>query len=350
MKLIENNEFHKFVPTDDDSGILWICFSGRGYKPGKFTFFKTLSALKGDKLFFNCADNSWYLNDIEKINAAIKEATGKKQYKKTIFLGSSMGGYAAILFAKIHNGSQVLAFSPSLYLGSRFSWSGNLDIQLKYNDLTETLKNSAGPKPMIFLSVYDPFDMSFFRQFTAYEEFLEIYFLKCDHDTAMLLKKSGHLRKVLTAVQEDKDFSIDQDITASISDIETGANLYELLAPVYDGGNGGNIDNMQNMPEPFREQFFIKLLNECKMYKDNSRAIRISELALSHGAYPRAIKFFTEKNLLAKNYSEAGRYMPRYQYLYGNTKAGLRNLFKLNLAERRYFSAAACLCKLLVVA
>ena len=48
----------------DGSDTVWFVFSARSVPAGKFSMSGIMRELPGDKVFFNCLDNSWFL-DVE---------------------------------------------------------------------------------------------------------------------------------------------------------------------------------------------------------------------------------------------------------------------------------------------
>ncbi len=116
-----------------------------------------------DILYMRDVEKKWYLNSLTKIGSSffdtinfLKSQTSK--YKRTIYIGSSMGGYASILFASILAGDVVIAKMPQTdlsYIMHDNSAAGNKarhllkqvkDYHLKtwklYNNLNYIINNS----------------------------------------------------------------------------------------------------------------------------------------------------------------------------------------------------------------
>ena len=109
------------------SKILIISFGGMGRHNGeyKFDFVTHLTNHNSncDLIFYKDPIASWYHKGIDGITTNIdetKDYINKKitsgNYEKTIFIGSSAGGYAAILFGSLCNVSNVIAFIPQTNL------------------------------------------------------------------------------------------------------------------------------------------------------------------------------------------------------------------------------------------
>ena len=108
---------------------LIISFAGRGfYNVGhqRFEFMNFFKQYESDNdfVFFIDKKDSWYHeglnNDTSNIDESVKYLDNiikQKKYKKIIFTGTSMGGYAAILFGSLcENVTDVIAFFPQTIL------------------------------------------------------------------------------------------------------------------------------------------------------------------------------------------------------------------------------------------
>ncbi len=108
---------------DNNSDILLISFGSMG-RSGKlipsFNFYNILKNDKSyDKLFLRDIDREYYLtglknstNNIEETIELIRNLSSVKRYKKTVSVGASAGGFAAILFGHLLKFSKVIAFNP----------------------------------------------------------------------------------------------------------------------------------------------------------------------------------------------------------------------------------------------
>lgn len=62
----------------------------------------------------------WYRNpDTPRLIAALRDAGFFAQFRRVVFVGASMGGYAALTYARLVPGAVVLAFSPQTTLARR---------------------------------------------------------------------------------------------------------------------------------------------------------------------------------------------------------------------------------------
>lgn len=124
-KNIRNTNSSIILDINNDSKILIIVFGGiRGKLPFPvFEFFNTLNKYKINKMFVRDLNQAWYTKGLKGI---CNDAYGVKKYlddkikeinpTKTIFIGNSAGGYAAILFGVLCDINEIHAFSPQTFL------------------------------------------------------------------------------------------------------------------------------------------------------------------------------------------------------------------------------------------
>jgi len=103
--------------------LLIVCFAGYGKKMGGIPPFEFLNFLRKyfpntDKQFYIDIHYSCYSKGIAGITNNIEETTQHlskeiEGYKNVVFVGSSGGGYAAILFGSLLNVNTVIAFIPT---------------------------------------------------------------------------------------------------------------------------------------------------------------------------------------------------------------------------------------------
>ena len=113
---------------DNNSDILLISFSSMGRKDRgptpSFNFYQLLKNDKSfDKLFIREINPSYFLcglknstKNLQETIDLIKKLTSVKNYRKKVSIGSSSGGFAAILYGQLLNFSKVIAFNPQTVL------------------------------------------------------------------------------------------------------------------------------------------------------------------------------------------------------------------------------------------
>lgn len=117
------------LQIDPKTKKLYIFFGGINGKIGgipPFEFYQTSKLLNASKIFLRDLDQAWYqtgLPGLTKNCFETKELILKKileiQPKDTIFVGNSMGGFAAILFGVLIGKGRVVAFSPQTFISLR---------------------------------------------------------------------------------------------------------------------------------------------------------------------------------------------------------------------------------------
>ncbi|MEH7494535.1 tetratricopeptide repeat protein [Neobacillus niacini] len=113
--------YYKVVPCEGAS-ILAVVFANVNMPAGKYTFFKNMEQQPVHRLYVNDVDNRWYQNGVPGLGSNVEDSIEmilkwKDQLgaDEIVTVGSSMGGYGAILFgAKL--GCRVLAFGAETIL------------------------------------------------------------------------------------------------------------------------------------------------------------------------------------------------------------------------------------------
>lgn len=123
------------------------------------------------------------------------------RYERVVFAGTSMGGFAALAFAKLAPGSHVIAFSPQTTLDtdlvpweSRF-WSGRRqDWSLPLSDGAQTIEDCAQVNV-----IYDPYN-ELDRKHAERVQGPNVRHLKCfyaNHKTPVYLRRMGTLKDIM---------------------------------------------------------------------------------------------------------------------------------------------------------
>ncbi|HFU74844.1 MAG TPA: hypothetical protein ENK66_01220 [Arcobacter sp.] len=136
-----------------------IAFSGMMTQLGmpRAEFFKTLSLHDHiNVLFIKDFKQSWYLNGLLGLTNNVEETTEfikqiiPVETKKIITLGTSSGGYAALLFAELLQADTSIAFAPQTFLNQeQCEHFKSFDSELKnlnfseYSNLKDILENKS---------------------------------------------------------------------------------------------------------------------------------------------------------------------------------------------------------------
>lgn len=121
------------MPWHDDDWIweerdgrptLFVLFAGLGIDddPPTFIFYNFLKNVQAvDKLFVRDLGRRWYLDGLGELSANAEETTRLLRekcagYERTVFIGSSAGGMAAILFGELIGADKIVSFAPQTVL------------------------------------------------------------------------------------------------------------------------------------------------------------------------------------------------------------------------------------------
>lgn len=95
--------------------------SGMGVPP--FEFFKLIGGLPVRKVFVRDVEQAWYHRGLPGISTNLRETAeylagllAECDSRRMVFVGNSMGGYAALVFGAMLNATVVHAFSPQTLL------------------------------------------------------------------------------------------------------------------------------------------------------------------------------------------------------------------------------------------
>jgi hypothetical protein len=161
-----NNSLHAGAPVEfdlkPDSTRLYLFFGGISNKIAMppFEFYNAARILDENKIFIRDFSQSWYQvglpglsSDIETTARYLEEQIERLKPERVFWVGNSMGGYAALLFAGLLGRGQVIAFAPQTFItpGMRlknrdFRWGK----QILHTYLRSVLKRKAwNVKPLL---------------------------------------------------------------------------------------------------------------------------------------------------------------------------------------------------------
>lgn len=112
----------ELVPSSPD---LYVFFGGlaAGMAMPPFEFFRAAQVLDANRIFVRDTQQCWYHNGLPGFSSNIFETAVNLDRqiclidpKRVVFVGNSMGGYAAILFAHLLARGDVIAFSTQTFL------------------------------------------------------------------------------------------------------------------------------------------------------------------------------------------------------------------------------------------
>jgi hypothetical protein len=209
------------------SSALIIAFSAlddyRGFND-KFDFFRFTDQDEFDVVLVRDLANSWYqmpVPDVPHSGAMLEMylAAIARRYRRVICLGSSMGGFAAILFGRLIGAHQIIAFGPQTCLipygpaglddgrfGDRFERIGSLDRPWRYDDLS-AVPYAAHVHTSIYCPRDDGLDIAHASRIALQPRVSVIAVAECGHGLINPVKKSGALAAMIRhAMREDAPY------------------------------------------------------------------------------------------------------------------------------------------------
>jgi predicted esterase YcpF (UPF0227 family) len=170
------------VQLSEKSKNLYLFFGGiaAGIAMPPFEFYNSAKIIDENKIFIRDFEQCWYQkglpgisNDIQSTAKYIQKWIKKIKPEKIFFVGNSMGGYAAILFATLIGRGEVIAFAPQTFISPVLRlrhidarWSSQIlktyfksSFKTKVWDTKTLLKNKkSSQKISIFVSKDDRLD------------------------------------------------------------------------------------------------------------------------------------------------------------------------------------------------
>lgn len=205
-----------------DSQTLFLIFGGRKGAMGMptFEFYRSTSILSESRIFFRDLSQSWYhcglaglTQNIDQTCDYIQALLDRINPKQTVFVGNSMGGFAAILFSTLLNTGRVVAFSPQTFIGPRkklmagdFRWKqATLGTYVRaakkprYFDLGLLLQNPDRRNALdIHVSTLDKLDIKHAENIRGYRDVNVHRHDIGGHSLVKYLRDNGSLKSLLT--------------------------------------------------------------------------------------------------------------------------------------------------------
>jgi pimeloyl-ACP methyl ester carboxylesterase len=141
IDLRETKVLHR-MPTGSETAI--VAFSANGSRPDRFHFFPLGKLVPGaSTLLVRDPSDNWYNAGLPGVGQTVEEIAGrieaelaKMGAKRVVTVGSSMGGYAAILFGCLIGAERVVALVPQTLLDPGLPhWRPAAGVELQAPDL-----------------------------------------------------------------------------------------------------------------------------------------------------------------------------------------------------------------------
>ena len=223
---LDKKEAAVLIDKQENSNILLVSFGGvaMGLPVPVFEFMRTLDKYNINKVFIRDFQQAWYTKGIKDYSSNIDETVEYLREliqlygrEKTIFLGNSAGGFAAVLFGALLNVKEVHAFAPQIFINwpkrlryLDFRWTSKMIFNLNHKeyysfDLSKRLANLSFDTEM---NIY--WDKSHKLDNIHVEELFylkdKIQFLPRlggGHNVIKELKKDGSLEQILKRASEN---------------------------------------------------------------------------------------------------------------------------------------------------
>ena len=275
-----------------DGSLLWLIFSARNVPPGKFSMSNIFEAFPGDKLFFNSAANGWYLAEAKSIREVIERH--RPNYDRVISIGTSMGGYGALLFGSLCHADQIVAFAPNMLLGQKFTHS-NYYVKDPPHDYRNLFVMPYKRQPHVFWGVYDPGDALCVERVGSYVNCFRFWLVQSAHDTAGYLHRRAVLEDVLTAAASQQEITVPLRQLASPEEIGCCIGQYDRLGRYYASAQtDADISIVAAQPVPFQVEFWRKRIVEAGVDNDREKHALFSQHAVKQ--FPNVPFFQVQAN------------------------------------------------------
>jgi hypothetical protein len=150
-----------FHTTQGTSDTAIIAFSGKNVEPGRFHFFNlTRNFPAAAKLLVRDPAEKWYNAGLPGVGETVEEIAGRIEREvaelgatRTVTIGTSMGGYAAILFGCMIGSERVLAFGPQTLLDLEVPiLTPPPEVELQVPDLAPVMLDAPATKVELLVS------------------------------------------------------------------------------------------------------------------------------------------------------------------------------------------------------
>ena len=192
------------------SSRLWIVFSHIDIPSGKFAQTNVFKNIEGNKLFLNCARNSWYAKGISGFSSSIKETIEKlaplNEAFDVAYVGHSMGAYLSAQCGLQTPQVTFLATSPELKLGLSGTRSRAHNVKSKQGP---EIQSSYADKSngLILFGAYDPIDCLFLSETKKLNELGCVHEVPHHHGVTEYLTSNNIYVPLLNSLSGNKHYT-----------------------------------------------------------------------------------------------------------------------------------------------
>jgi alpha-beta hydrolase superfamily lysophospholipase len=206
-----------------------------------FSFFKGFEDVAASKIFVKDPADAWYQTGVENVAASIddlaaclRQAVKEVGARRVVMFGTSMGGYAALLFGQLLQADAVVAVSPQSILDPRLPHTPHERFEGPYFDLRHVLKRRAGsPSVHILFGAGDIVDCYNTLRLQT-DTYTVSPIREADHLVSAQLAKSGLLKSIVVAALNDEPMpEIEAELDVSVLDPETKVLISKTVERLY---------------------------------------------------------------------------------------------------------------------
>ena len=199
-----NNNYAKYEDCEGSNKLL-VVFSYYDQPLNVLSHYRFLANTKCKKLFFHSGKNDWFQNGIPGICDSFLELInlGHQINKyflghELLFLGHSMGAFAALGIGVKSNASRILASVPEYKLMQKGSRSSRVlkSENITFLDLSEILSNNKNTEIIIINGNKDNFDCQSSKEIKNFP-LVEVININSGHGTFPYLKNINKLNETL---------------------------------------------------------------------------------------------------------------------------------------------------------
>jgi hypothetical protein len=220
---------------DGGSGFLVVVFSQVRVPAGKFGLERLFARTRHSCLFLNDTENSWYLGLEDEIDTAIQDARNRTDAEDTVYYGSSMGGYGALVTGLRRMDGSVHSFGAELRAGAPGSQSRDYGIGPEDTRLLDFEHAATGPGQPIHLyyGIHDPVDAANAAAAAHLLPAARLHLLQSCHASHDHLYSLNLIRRIITTFARDPKTELASKNLIAVTDpgaLKAFGRLAERLA------------------------------------------------------------------------------------------------------------------------
>ncbi len=218
---VDSHEKELICDLSSDSPVMLIAFAGLARNAMAIPFFefaRSMSPFDAKKVFVRDFHRSWYHRgageagaNIDEVAEHLRALIADSGVERTVAIGNSSGGYAALLFGTIVPVTEIHAFSPQTFIDRDLRhrhgddrWEGDLDalhssgaLDSRYADLLTMLgEDGAGTPANIYYSRKRELESVHAERLGALPQ-VELHVYETEYPPVRMLRAKGHLHELI---------------------------------------------------------------------------------------------------------------------------------------------------------